>query len=261
MAEPFSNPEGYERQMGPRSSALGPRFIAFAGVRDGDRVLDVGSGTGSLAIALTEFTSCSEIVGIDPSSPFIEFARTRTHDPRTRFETGDAMNLPYTDNYFDKSLTQLVLNQVPDAGQVLREMCRVTKPGGTVAACIWARGKDNEIGWIFWEAAMAVDATAAQHRETGGRYGGKGRLAALWAECALREIKEADLVISIDFASFDDFWLPHLEGQARAGAYVKSLTVDRRDALRAQLRRNILGTKRDGVFSLRAKVLAVRGIC
>jgi ubiquinone/menaquinone biosynthesis C-methylase UbiE len=71
MAEQFSNAEGYERQMGARSSALGPRFIAFAGVQDGDRVLDVGSGTGPLAMALAELTSSSEIVGIDPSAPFI----------------------------------------------------------------------------------------------------------------------------------------------------------------------------------------------
>lgn len=259
MAERFSNAEGYERQLGPWSSALAPRFIDFAGVQDGDRVLDVGSGTGPLARSLAASRSCSEVIGIDPSAPYIEFARTRTNDSRVRFEVGDAMKLPYPNNYFDKSLTQLVLNQIPDAGRAVAEMCRVTKPGGTVAACVWASGKDNERNWIFWQAAMALDPAAAEQRETGGRYGRRERLAALWTECGLKESKEADLVISIDFPSFDDFWLPHLDGQARAGSYVRSLSPDRQNALRERLRRDILGTKPDGRFSLRAQAVAVRG--
>ena len=63
MAEKFSNAEGYERQLGPWSSILALQFIDFAGVQDGDRVLDVGSGTGPLALALAASTSCSEVVG------------------------------------------------------------------------------------------------------------------------------------------------------------------------------------------------------
>src|SRR6266508_4259876 len=259
MADKFSNAEGYEHLLGPWSSALAPRFIDFAGVQDGDRVLDVGSGTGPLALALAASTFCSEVVGIDPSAPYIEFARRRTSDPRVRFEVGDAMKLPYADNYFDKTLAQLVLNQVPDANHAVVEMCRVTKRGGTVAACVWASGKDNERNHIFWEAAMALNPAAAQQRETGGQYGRRGRLVALWAECGLKESKEADLAVSVDFASFDDFWLPHLEGQARTGSYVRSLSPDRQNALRERLRQNILGTKPDGRFSLRAQAVAVRG--
>ena len=102
MAEKFSNPEGYERQMESWSSALAPQFIEFAQVGEGHRVLDVGSGTGCLALALTASTSCLEIVGIDPSAPYVDFARRRTADPRVRFEVGDAKSLPYADHYFDK---------------------------------------------------------------------------------------------------------------------------------------------------------------
>ena len=261
MAEKFSNAEGYERQLGPWSSALAPRFIEFVEVQEGDRVLDAGSGTGSLALVLAASTSCAEVVGIDPSAPYIEFARTRTSDPRVRSEVGDAKNLPYADNYFDKTLAQLVLNQIPDTSRAVIEMRRVTKPGGTVAACVWKSGKDNERNRLFWEAAMAVDPAAEQRREPPGGYDRKGGLAALWAQCGLEEIKEADLVVSVEFASFDEFWLPHLQGQAHTGSYVKSLSADRRDALRERLRQDILGTKPDGRFSIRAKAVAIRGIC
>jgi ubiquinone/menaquinone biosynthesis C-methylase UbiE len=261
MAEKFSNAEGYESQLGPWSSALAPRFIDFAGVQDGDHVLDVGSGTGSLALALVASKFCSEVVGIDPSAPYVEFARRRTSDPRARFEVGDAKNLPYADHYFDKTLTQLVLNQIRDASDAVVEMRRVTKQGGTVAACVWTSGKENERNHIFWEAAMAVDPAAAQRRETEGGYGRKGGLSALWAQCGLKEIKQADLVVSVEFASIDEFWLPHLEGQGHAGSYVKNLSPEQRDALRERLRQDILGTRPDGRFSLRAQAVAVRGIC
>lgn len=260
MAEKFSNAAGYERQMGPWSSALAPQFIAFAGVHEGDRVLDVGTGTGSLALALAAM-ACSEIVGIDPSAPYIELARRRTNDPRLRFEVADATNLPYPDNYFDKALAQLVLNQIPDAGRAVLEMRRVTKSGQVVAACVWISGKDNERNRLFWDAAIAVDPAAAQRRETPGGYDRKGALSTLWAECGLKRMEETELVVTVDFACFDDYWLPHLEGQAHAGAYVKSLSTDRRDALRDRLLQDILGAKSDGRFSIRAKAVALRGIC
>ena len=229
-------------------------------VQQGERVLDVGSGTGSLTLALAASIACSEVVGIDPSEPYIEFARKRTSDPRVRFDVGDAKSLPYADNYFDKVLSQLVLNQVRDAPRAVQEMARVNKPGGIIAACVWTAGKENERNHLFWEAAIAVDPAAEQKRETEGGYGLKGRLAALWTQCGLKQIAECDLMCSVEFTRFDEFWLPHLEGQAHSGSYVKSLPSNLRDALRDRLRQDILGTKPDGRFSISAKSLAVRGI-
>lgn len=257
----FTKAEGYERYLGPWSSALALRFIDFAGVRDGDHVLDVGTGTGSLALALAASRSCSEVVGIDPSAPYIEFARRRTTEPHVRFEVGDAMNLPYEDGYFDQTLAQLVLNSIPDAQRAVMEMRRVTKLGGTVAACVWASGGENERERLFWGAAMALDPAAKRRRESEGRYSTGGRLSVLWVECRLKEIKEAALVISADFASFEDFWLPYVEGQGHGGSYVRSLPPEHRDTLRERVRQNTLTVKGNGPFSLRAQAVAVRGIC
>ncbi len=257
----FSKAEGYERYLGPWSSALAPRFIDFACVQDGDRVLDVGSGTGALTLALAASKSCPEIIGIDPSAPFIEFAWTRTSDPRVRFQVSDATDLPFEDDYFDKSLAQLVLNSISDARLAAVEMRRVTKPGDIVAACVWASGAKNEREQVFWGAAMAIDPAAGERREVEGRFSKTGRLSSLWTECGLKEIEETELTVSANFASFEDFWLPYLEGQGHGGSYVKGLSRDLQETLRERVRQNIPGKRAKVPFSLRAQAVAVRGIC
>ena len=82
-AKMFAASAGYERFMGRWSRLLAPAYIAFAGVKNGDRVLDVGTGTGSLAAALEASMPASEIVGVDPSEGFIA-TRERTPSPPAR---------------------------------------------------------------------------------------------------------------------------------------------------------------------------------
>jgi ubiquinone/menaquinone biosynthesis C-methylase UbiE len=66
----FEVAEAYEVMMGRWSRQLAPLFVKFVGVRDGENVLDVGCGTGSLSATLARVTKTSEIVGIDPSKGF-----------------------------------------------------------------------------------------------------------------------------------------------------------------------------------------------
>ena len=91
----FSAGDGYERFMGRWSRELAPLLVTFAGVRDGDAVLDVGSGTGALTAAVAAVAPSSDIVGIDPAAPYVAFARTRHRRDRVRFEVGDARQLPF----------------------------------------------------------------------------------------------------------------------------------------------------------------------
>ena len=124
----FEVAEAYEVMMGRWSRQLAPLFVEFAGVRDGERVLDVGCGTGSLSATLVRVTGASKIVGIDPSKGFIEYARTLVTDPRVTFELGDAQELPYADGSFDRCMALLIVNFVPDAPKAANEMRRVTGP-------------------------------------------------------------------------------------------------------------------------------------
>lgn len=91
----FEVAEAYEERMGRWSRQLAPLFVEFVGVRDGEKVLDAGCGTGSLSATLARVTRASKILGIDPSKGFIEYARTQVADPRVTFDLGDAQSLPY----------------------------------------------------------------------------------------------------------------------------------------------------------------------
>src|SRR5262245_60751005 len=129
-ASMFSAGDAYERFMGRWSRRLAPQLVEFAGVRDGQGVLDVGSGTGPLTDAIALAAPSSRIVGIDPAAAFVAFAQARHSDPLVRFEVGDAQALPLPDREFDRTLSLLILNFVGDPAKALEEMTRVTRRGG-----------------------------------------------------------------------------------------------------------------------------------
>ena len=148
-----TDPAGYERFMGRWSQRLAPAFVEFAGVQAGEQVLDVGSGTGSLTLALV-VAGVAAAVGVDPSSPYVEFARTRTASPVVRFDVGDGAALPYGEGQFDRSVSMLVLDVVMDAAPIVAEMRRVTRPGGVVAGLV----NDFRCGYpafsMLWDTAV-----------------------------------------------------------------------------------------------------------
>ena len=258
MAEMFGNAAAYEDMMGRWSVRLAPRFARFAQVHDGTRILDVGCGTGSLVQAVADMTQQSEIVGIDPAQPFVDYARARFTERRFSFDCGNAMDLPYPDEAFSQSLSLLVFMFIANPEQAAKEMRRVTRAGGSVAACIWDRD-GLEMTSIFFEEATKLDADAEARAQRPRHCNQKGDLFQLWRSTGLADVRETALEIQTDFTSFDDYWLPFAKGVGPQGVYVVGLTTERRAALRAALRTRLLADQPDGPFSLTAKAWAVRG--
>jgi SAM-dependent methyltransferase len=252
----FSRASAYEQYMGRWSRLLAPVFVRFSDVRDGERVLDVGTGTGELARAVRDATTTAEVTGIDPSEEYVGYARTRG-GPRTTFAVGDATAMTFADSSFDRALSMLVLNFVPDAARAVAEMARVTRPGGVVAAAVWDYAEGMEMLRVFWDEAVALDPDARD--EARMPLCRRGELGALWRASGLADVHEEPLEVVQRFASFDDYWEPFLLGQGPAGAHAIALEEQAREALAARLRRRLLGDEPDRAFDLRARVWAVCG--
>ena len=255
----FSAAQAYERFMGRWSRSLAPLFVRFAGVRDGDTVLDIGSGTGALTAAAANVAPSSRIVGIDPAAPYVALAQSRHGSALIKFEVGDAQQMRFDDAMFDRTLSLLVVNFIPDARKALGEMKRVTKSKGTVAAAVWDYGEGMEMLRTFWDEAVALTPAHASKDERHMPLCRRGDLAALWRGEGLKDVVEEGLTIETRFASFDDFWTPFLEKQGPAGAYAASLSVEDREALRLRLRRRLLGAGPDKAIVLHARAWVVRG--
>ena len=251
----FTLSSGYERYMGRWSRQLAPAYVAFAGPRDGERVLDVGAGTGALASALEAALGSSEITGIDPSAGFIDHAAGNAKSSRVRFEVGDAQKLRFADASFDHAMSMLVLNFIPDHNRAIAEMRRVTRPGGVVSSCVWDYGEGMESLRMFWDEVVALDPSAEPKHERNMKLTRQGQLGALWKSAGLLNVQDKALVIDQAFKSFDDYWGPFLTGVGPGGTYVAALPEVKRQELASRLRKRF----GDGAFTLKARAWCARG--
>jgi len=252
----WTGAEEYERVMGRWSRRIAPSLIAFAGVETGERVLEVGCGTGSLTRALLGHDEHLHVTGVDPSAQYIEHGRRAIASPRLSLQQADAQDLPFDDHEFDRCLSLLVLNFIPDVRRALDEMRRVTRPGGTIAAAVWDYGDGMQMLRILWDAAVSLDPDAAARHERNMPYCRQGELGALWEAGGLRDVEEGSLSVTLQFASFEDYWRPFLSGVGPSGSYVSALPEAQQIALRDLLRSTLPG---QGPFELEARAWAVRG--
>ena len=255
----FSAGDAYDVFMGRWSRHLAPLLVQFAGVNDGERVLDVGCGTGSLTHAITAAAPSGRIVGIDRSAPYVAVARARHEQHHVHFHVGDAQQLPFGTACFDRTMSLLILNFVPNPHAALDEMIRVTRRGGTVAAAVWDYGDGMEMLRVFWDEAVALAPDAERRDERHMPLSRGGELTSMWRSHDLRDVAESPIVIDTSFASFDDYWFPFLAQQGPAGAYVASLSEFDINRLRLKLARRLLGHDADRPITLRARAWAVRG--
>ena len=253
----------YERLMGRWSRRLAPLFIEHAGVADGEEVLEVGCGTGSLTFALAETGRLARLTAIDQSEVYLAAAQAKNRHPRIHFEPGDGCALRFSDGIFDRTLSMLVLPSVaPEPEQMATEMRRVTRPGGVVAAAFWDTPGGTPHQRMFWDTAAALDHSAGTARDStlSRPIYAPGALERMWAEAGLVEIDQRSLMIRMEFTDFADYWAPFASGEGGLGAYVASLDDARRDRLEHHLRAAYLTGRPDGERSFVAVALSCRGL-
>lgn len=251
--------DDYDFLMGRWSRLMAPLLVQQANVQDGDKVLDIGCGTGSLTRALLDIGPAMQVTGIDGSADYVEISRKSLNDSRAVLEQGDAQSLPYSDNDFDKCVSLLVMNFIPDAKQALKEMQRVTRAGGTIAAAVWDYGGGMEMLRHLWDEAVSIDDDAAAKHEGNMPLCRQGELESLWEECGLTEVSGTPLTIQMEFGSFGDYWAPFLTGVGPSGSYVSGLDDKIQAELKSRLQEKLANGKSDLAFNLNARAWAVRG--
>jgi SAM-dependent methyltransferase len=244
--------EAYDRFMGRYSMPLAPLMADLAGIVPGQRVLDVGCGPGALTAELVRRVGPAAVAAVDPSEPFVAAARER--HPGVAVRLGPAERLPFEEGEFDAALAQLVVHFMADPVSGLREMARVTRPGGVVAACVWDHADGGGPLSLFWERARELDPDVAD--ESGLAGARPGHLGELFAEAGLDRVEETTLSVAVDYAAFEEWWEPITQGVGPAGAYVAGLEPERRAAL-SDLCRQALPA---GALTVPARAWAARGL-
>ena len=243
--------DAYDRFMGRYSRLLSPQMADLAGIAPGQRALDVGCGPGALTGELVARLGPQGVAAVDPSEPFVAAARERHLGVEVR--QAAAEQLPFPDNAFDAALAQLVVHFMTDPVAGLTEMRRVTRPGGLVVACVWDHaGGKGPLG-VFWQAARELDPEVPDEGDVPGAR--EGHLAQLFADAGLADVEPTALVAELEHATFEEWWGPFTEGVGPAGAYVGTLTPERREALRARCRARLP----DAPFRLTSVAWAARG--
>lgn len=232
--------------MGRYAEPLAEAFLAFAGVRGG-KVLDVGCGPGALTAQLLSIGA--EAAGIDPSPPFIDAMRDRF--PGVDVRLGTAEQLPYDTDVFDAALAQLVVHFMADPVAATKQMARVTRRGGVVAACVW----DGPSGALapFWDAVHVIDPDAEDEALLSGAH--RGHLTEIFEAAGLQAVAEDSIAVDVVHPTFEEWWEPYTYGVGPAGDYVKGLDVGGRARLESVARER-LGR---GPFTVTATAWAARG--
>ncbi len=260
----FSNPEDYELWMGRWSARLAPTFVNFANLPKGGQFLDVGSGTGVLAAALLAGVEDATVIGIEPSESYVTYCRARVHDPRVGFERGDALDMPFAGGQFDGTLSLLILQELRDAPEAVKEMRRVTKAGGIVAASQWNFADGMPMLALFWDAVIETIGTNDARKDAADcmvvDYPDEKALRRLWKEAGLVEVETQLQEIEMAFESFDDYWTPFSSGVTKTASYAQKLSEDEGHALEDRVRQKTTGQAGDGRLTLTAQAWAVRGI-
>lgn len=215
-------------------------------------MVDVGCGPGALTSELVDRVGPINVFAVDPSKPFVAAVRERF--PTVDVRLAAAEDLPFPDKGFDAALAQLVVHFMSDPVAGLREMARVVRHDGVVAACVWDHAGRNGPLSVFWQAARELDPDVQDESLRAGAR--EGHLAELFETAGLRGVEATVLVATVTHASFDEWWVPFTLGVGPAGAYTAALDDNRRVELRERCRELLPAAP----FEVAARAWTARGL-
>jgi SAM-dependent methyltransferase len=233
----------YDDFMGRYAVRLAVVFADFAGVREGQRALDVGAGTGALTSELIRRGATA--VAAEPSPDFGAALRRRL--PDIEVAEAPAEHLPFDDDSFDVALAQLVFAFVADGPAAAREMARVAR---TVAVCMWGIQEVD----MFAAIEVAANEIGSDFLREPPRYRTQAELVELLEPFG--DVEAGALDVTAPYSGYDDFWRALSGGVGPAGAWLNSLDDAQRRQAHDILHREF-GSP-DGPFELNGRAFAAR---
>ncbi|MBT9490664.1 MAG: class I SAM-dependent methyltransferase [Rubrivivax sp.] len=200
----FDDGAAYELMMGRWSALVAKPFLDWLSLPDGLAWLDDGCGDGSFTESLVLYQRPATVVGVDPAPGQLSYARRRVNHAGVCFLQGDAQALPLPSASVDAAVMALVLFFVPDPLQGVREMVRVVKDSGTVAAYQW----DLDGGGLPLQPILdALHAEGYKSQPPPSAWAATMKASGdLWRSADLVDVRTCQFEVNRTFDSFDDYW-------------------------------------------------------
>lgn len=251
----FDDGASYEQMMGVWSKLAGSIFLDWAKPAAEKKWLDVGCGNGAFTELICSRCAPTQVYGIDPSDAQLAFARTRPGTRTARFQSGDAMALPFADDSFDVAAMALVLFFVPDPAKGVAEMARVVRPGGQVAAYVW-----DVMGGRTTAAPIQSELVAMGYTPPRPPSSDASRIEALhdlWKNAGIEAIETREIDVQRTFDSFEHFWTTTLLIPVLRPTYMAMPPGDQ-EVLKTRVRDRLLPDAA-GRITCEARANAVKG--
>jgi ubiquinone/menaquinone biosynthesis C-methylase UbiE len=250
----FTDGAAYDQMMGRWSRRVGDVFIGWLGPPEKSRWLDIGCGTGTFTEQVAENCGPASVIGIDPSPEQLAFAEQRIIT--AEFQVGDAQALAYPDNTFDIAVMALTIHFIPDPGKAVSEMARVLRQGGLGAAYVWDYTKAGSptAPLAAGMRAIGLDPPAPPSRNATSL----AVLKELWTGAGFVQIDTCSISITVEFASFEEFWNSMTVPAGPAGKAVAEMPADSRARLRNTLEARLSPTGNGRIVYV-AVANAIRG--
>ena len=202
--------------MAPWSAAAAVVFLDWLSPPSQGRWLEIGCGTGALTRVIAARCNPKKVVAVDTEPTQIDHARSSLIDRRVTFRMADARSLPFADATFDLVASGLVLNFIPNPAEAVREMRRVTRFGGRIAAYVWDFGADLSPSGPLRASLRLCGVTFPEI--PGAGHTTPEALARLFEGANLAQVVVKSITVEVAYTDFLSFWNAQISSSWRHDA-------------------------------------------
>ena len=247
-------------------ASLSRALIEDAGIGSGQAVIDVGGGSGEPSLTIAPIVGAlGTVTYTDPAAGMVKAARdeaARRGYRNIEFHQCPVEQLPFADNSFDAAVSRLSAMFFPDVLAGVREMLRVTKPGGYVSFVVWAAREVNPFFSVVTETLDRFVPADPEDEDAPAafRFATPGKLAKLLTEAGATSVTERALAFTIEAPiTVERFWELRTEMSDTFRKKLAQLVPDQVAAIKYTVQKAVAGYFKTGGMNFPAQVLVIAG--